>query len=170
MFKYILGIIIDTNGYYLSFGKYTTEFTNYFSLHGRSFLSSLLVSNWVNTHKDISWKEKDIKKIVHKDIFEVMDFDSLAFSYFEELSRLGYAILLNGTYEESDPMTYGYIPSNLTYPQIMTLLYLRSDILYCPNIESDFSIIGKDEMLISIYEWYQELEEKGMQRILANQL
>lgn len=170
MFQYILGIIIDQNGYYLSFGKYTEKFANdYFSLHGRSFLVALLASNWVNTHKDLSWNKKDIQKILKADSLGCNDFDLYAFQDFEKLSHLGYAILLNANYIGSNPVVYGYLPKELTYPQVMTLLNLRSDILYSPYIESDFSIHGTEQLNFSIYEWYQELEQKGMQRVKLNQ-
>lgn len=165
MFQYILGIIMDPNGYYLSFGQYTENFTDsYFCLHGRSFLASLLASNWVNTHKDLSWSKKEIQRILKADRFGYHDYDTQVFQDFEKYSHLGYTILLNSTCAGYDPLTYGYIPKNLTYPQIMSLLELRSDILYSGMIETDFSIGGKYSSL-SIYEWYQELEEQGRQRI-----
>lgn len=170
MFPYILGMIIDPKGYYLSFGHYTENFSDPCSLHGRSFLAALLYSDWVTTHKELAWTKGQILKIIQKSPFDLLNFDSLAFQYFERLSKLGYVVLLNGTYIGSDPLMIGYIPNHLSYPQIMTLLDLRSDILYCSNIESDFCIQGADYTTQSIYRWYYELEEKGMQRIRLNNI
>lgn len=67
MFQHILGLIIDPDGNYLSFGKLddidNDKDNAYLYLHGRALMSQIYFHHWHKTHLDLNLQDFNFQNI-----------------------------------------------------------------------------------------------------------
>lgn len=157
MFEYILGLMIDQNGNYLSFGQFDNleNEAQYFGYHGRSSLISIYQSGWYQSHKDLGLQDYDFTNLYALE--ESKEIDNAIYHYFRSWSNLGYIILLNASSIYTSALV-GYLPCLINNSQRATLLNLKRDIIVKKNLQSDLYITNKNGNIITIYDLYETIE------------
>ena len=138
MLEYVLGFMIDPQGYYLSFGKFSKDIIvdeNYWMyIHISSFLMAIYQNHWHLTHPDLQLQHFDFQSLLEEDNIVQLDADIL--SVLRKLSSLGYLFLLNRSFDDFH-LIIGSLPNQLTPMQQQTLMELKQDILFHPQIDSN---------------------------------
>lgn len=164
MLEYVLGIIIDPEGNYLSFGKRDEADHSYsdadINSYGRSSLHSILDSGWLFSHKDLIVEDLSFADLNFSN--NIDQIDKNIWHYFSLWSSLGYIILLNGGY-----LITGFLPGQLTGAQQETMMMLKSDILYSNFSYSDLYVSDELRSFINIQELYRTLERQKQKRSLV---
>ncbi len=167
MFQYILGIIIDPKGNYLSFGTMDDweleEGYEYLGFHGRSVLLSILNSGWIYTHPELDLGNVDFEDLKRWEISK--DIEQEIYQYFQRWWHLGYVIFFNSSTDYCQIMG-GYIPKQLTREQMKTLLVLKKDLIYQNNMNSDLYLDLACPPILSIYDLYEKIDQHILNRTL----
>ncbi len=166
MFQHILGLIIDPDGNYLSFGKLddidNDKDNAYLYLHGRAFMSQIYFHHWHKTHLDLNLQDFNFQNIFLYESEKTIDYE--IYYYFQRLSQLGYVILINGSKVDESPIIIGYIPKNFTNSQALTLYSLKD---YIELDQVSFSEIYKSNAegeIITLRELFEEIEKQVLKR------
>lgn len=162
MLKDVLGIIIDPEGNYLSFGKWLEEYEfdeNYWMyMHISSLFMAIYQSGWYLSHEDLNLKDFYFQKLLKPET--VMMMDEEVSKYLTQLYSLGYTLLLNRSLDKGFKIIIGFLPSFLTQEQENTLLFLKEDILFQTPLDSNIYVYGREEETISIYDLYHDIKSR----------
>lgn len=160
MLQYVLGIIIDLEGNYISFGKWTPSISfesQDFEIHSRAFLLALRDSGWLETHSNLNLDSEYYDYLFGS--------EQEIYCYFEELCNAGYSIFLNFT--SDNEMVLGYLPRDFKFKkaQKQTLMALKSDLWWSPSLLSCLTIGNVDEKTISLDSLYDALSKPQKQKL-----
>lgn len=161
MFQEILGILIDPQGNFLSFGKYndedeySTNQTVYRYLHGRACMSQIYFYQWHITHPELDLKHYDFSDIFLFEPDKSIDYE--IYSYFDKWSQIGYISLYHASYYDTSPLLSGFVPKNISVLQAFRLLSLKD---YFPfTVDSEIYKTNEEGNTITLKELFQEVDD-----------
>lgn len=152
MLNNYLGIVIDPQGNYLTFGQWIenpdTKSINY---HGRAFLIALKENGWLESHSDLN--------ISYESGIDLISMDSDFYERLTEWNNLGYVFFLNWS-SFSLACVSCFTPTFLPMEQLESILFLKPDILWQEEIQTELFLRGEKNNLMTLQQFMQFLEEK----------
>ncbi len=161
MFLDILGIVIDKDGNYLSFGKNVFPLTENIFYHGRSFLLALKASGWLGRNHDFDELREYYPNLERFENWKPIDTD--IYAYFDQFAYEGYLFLLNGSSMGLN-ILMGYLPKKFTIFQQETLLELKN-LLYLANFSTTELYVTNSDQILTLPDVYQKIENNIKKRI-----